>query len=138
MSAIKAAGLTSYTINLMTMDYGSTSAGNCTIVNGVCDMGQSAIAASESPHILWGVPYNQIEITPMIGGNDTQGETFTLADVSTVSAYALQKGIAGVHFWSLDRDKDCAAGPAQNLCNSYGSATDRRAYWASRPSSCHS
>jgi len=41
---------------------------------------------------------------------------------ASVSSYAVQKGIAGAHFWSFDRDKDCAAGPAQNLCNSYGSA----------------
>ena len=29
---------------------------------------------------------------------------------------------AGIHFWSLDRDKDCAPGYASSTCNSYGSA----------------
>src|SRR5581483_4301891 len=85
VSAIKAAGLQKYTINLMTMDYGSTSAGNCTIVGGVCEMGQSAIAAAENLHSFYGIPYANIELTPMIGGNDTQGEVFTIPDVSTLS-----------------------------------------------------
>jgi hypothetical protein len=122
MSAIQSQGLSNYIIDLMTMDYGSTSPGNCTIVNGVCEMGQSAIQAAELLHSGYGVPYSQIELTPMIGGNDTQGETFTLADVATVSSYALQKGLAGIHFWSFDRDTDCAPGSASPTCNSYGQA----------------
>lgn len=122
MNAIKSAGLTKYTVNLMAMDYGSAIANNCTVVGGVCEMGQSAVAAAEDLHGNWAVPYNQIEITPMIGGNDTQGETFTLADVSTVSSYAKQKGIAGVHFWSFDRDNDCTQSWSSPTCNSYGQA----------------
>jgi chitinase len=58
----------------------------------------------------------------MIGGNDTQGETFTLADVGIVASYAKQKGIAGVHFWSFDRDNDCTQTWASPTCNSYGQA----------------
>jgi len=122
MSAIQSQGLSKYIIDLMTMDYGSTSPGNCTVVNGACEMGQSAIQASELLHNGFGVPYNQIEITPEIGGNDTQGETFTLADVGIVAAYAKQKGLAGIHFWSFDRDTDCGPGSASPICNSYGQA----------------
>src|SRR5882724_6356077 len=122
MNAIRSAGLTKYTVNLMAMDYGSAIASNCTVVGGVCEMGQSAIAAAEDLHGNWAVPYNQIEITPMIGGNDTQGETFTVADIGTVSSYAKQKGIAGVHFWSFDRDNDCTQTWASPTCNSYGQA----------------
>jgi chitinase len=122
MNAIKNAGLTKYTINLMVMDYGSTSAGNCTVVGGVCEMAQSAIAAAENLHSFYGTPYANIELTPMIGGNDTQGEVFTIPDVATLSAYAAQKGLAGIHFWSFDRDTDCAPGSASPICNSYGQA----------------
>jgi chitinase len=122
VSAIKANGLQKYIINLMTMDYGSTSAGNCTIVGGVCEMGQSAIAAAENLHSFYGIPYANIELTPMIGGNDTQGEVFTIPDISTISAYAAQKGLAGIHFWSFDRDTDCAPGSSSPICNSYGQA----------------
>jgi hypothetical protein len=122
MQAIQSQGLTKYFINLMTMDYGSTLASNCTIVGGSCEMGQSAIQASELLHNGFGVPYNQIELTPMVGGNDSPGETFTLADVATVSSYVLQKGLGGVHFWSFDRDNDCGPGSASPTCNSYGQA----------------
>jgi hypothetical protein len=123
MNAIKQYGLSNYIINLMVMDYGSANAGNCTIgSSGQCDMGQSAIQAAVNLHNYWGVPYSQIELTPMIGGNDTQGETFTLGNVDTVSSWVLQNKLAGVHFWSLDRDVDCPAGSASSTCNSYGQA----------------
>jgi chitinase len=122
MSAIQSTGLTGYIIDLMAMDYGSTGPGNCVVVNGACEMGQSAIQAVELLHSGFGVPYNQIELTPDIGGNDTQGETFTLADARTISAYALQKGLAGIHFWSFDRDNDCAPGSSSPTCNAYGQA----------------
>jgi hypothetical protein len=122
INAIKAANLQGYLINLMVMDYGSTTPGNCTIVNGRCDMGQSAIAAAESLHSFHGIPYDQIELTPMIGGNDTQDETFDLGDITELSNYARQRGLRGVHHWSWDRDRDCAPGFAQPTCNSYGQA----------------
>ena len=35
---------------------------------------------------------------------------------------ATNNGGAGIHFWSLDRDNDCAPGYASATCNSYGSA----------------
>ena len=122
MQAIKAAGLAnSVYINLMAMDYG-TGASVCAMKGSLCDMGRSAINAAESLHSYWGVPYALIEITPMIGGNDVITNVFTLADASTVSAYVLSKGLGGVHYWSLDRDNDCAPGYASSTCNSYGSA----------------
>jgi GH18 family chitinase len=58
----------------------------------------------------------------MIGGNDTIDETFTLGNVATLAAYVRQKNLAGMHFWSFDRDTDCAPGYASPICNSYGTA----------------
>lgn len=58
----------------------------------------------------------------MIGGNDTQDETFDLGDITELSNYARTKGLRGVHFWSWDRDRDCAPGFASPTCNSYGQA----------------
>jgi hypothetical protein len=122
VNAIKTFGLTRYAINLMVMDYGSTGPGNCTVVGGACEMAQSAMAAADNLHSFYGIPYANIELTPMIGGNDTQSEVFTISDVSTLSAHAAQKGLAGIHFWSFDRDTDCAPGSASPICNSYGQA----------------
>jgi hypothetical protein len=108
------------TVNLMTMDYGAPGAGVCVVNAGTCDMGQSAIQAAYNLHDKWGVPYANIEVTPMIGGNDVSSEHFTLADVDTMSAFVLANGLSGVHYWSYDRDVDCPIGPASPTCNSLG------------------
>ena len=120
MQAIQTYGLKNYTINLMTMDYGSALPGNCVLSGGACQMGQSTVQAALNLHDHWGVPYSQIEVTPMIGGNDSGGETFTPSDVDTVSNFVKQNGLAGLHFWSFDRDADCAPGAASPTCNTIG------------------
>jgi hypothetical protein len=108
------------TINLMTMDYGGASDGVCVVNGGVCDMGQSAIQAAYNLHDKWGVPYGNIELTPMIGGNDVSSEQFTLQNADTITSFAIAQGLAGIHYWSYDRDTDCAAGSASATCNSMG------------------
>ncbi|MGH7439198.1 MAG: glycosyl hydrolase, partial [Polyangiaceae bacterium] len=107
-------------VDLMTMDYGSANASVCVVSSGACDMGQSALQAAYDLHDKWGVPYARIELTPMIGQNDTKSEPLTLGNVDTIAAFALAKGLAGVHYWSYDRDTDCAAGKASSTCNSMG------------------
>ncbi|MBZ0221502.1 MAG: carbohydrate-binding protein [Dokdonella sp.] len=120
VQAIQASSLSNYTVNLMVMDYGATGPGVCVVVDGQCDMGASAIQAAVNLMHTWNVPIDKIELTPMIGLNDVVSETFTDTDVDTVMAYARDNGLAGVHFWSLDRDTPCAAptGNASPICNS--------------------
>lgn len=108
------------TVNLMTMDYGSPGKGVCVVSGGACQMAQSAIQAVYNLHDRWGVPYDHIEVTPMIGANDVSGEKFTLDDVDVVSAFAIAHSLAGVHYWSYDRDTDCAVGAASPTCSSMG------------------
>lgn len=104
MTAIKAAGLTKYTINLMTMDYGPASTKVCVVSGGACQEGQTAIQAAMNLHYYYGVPYNQIEITPEIPADDG-GVPFSLnADVPNVAAFIKAKGLAGLHFWAYERD----------------------------------
>jgi chitinase len=110
------------TVNLMTMDFGSPSAGVCVVSGGACQMGQSSLQAAYNLHDKWGVPYANIELTPMIGGNDVSSETFTLGDADTVARFASAQGLAGVHYWSYDRDIDCPPGSASPTCNSMGGA----------------
>jgi hypothetical protein len=113
------------TVNLMTMDYGGASAGVCVVSGGTCQMGQSALQAAYNLHDKWGVPYANIELTPMIGGNDVAGESFTLNDADTIAEFAIAQGLAGVHYWSYDRDVDCPPGSASATCNSIGNAGTR-------------
>jgi chitinase len=87
-----------------------------------CDMGRSAIQAAQNLQANWGVPLASIELTPMIGGNDVQSNIFTLEDADTVADFAIESGLAGVHYWSYDRDIDCPPGPASPVCNSLGDA----------------
>ncbi|WP_193570328.1 carbohydrate-binding protein [Luteibacter yeojuensis] len=121
--AVKASGLKNYTINLMTMDYGTAGPGICVVANGKCDMGQSAVQAVRNLQHTYGIPLTKIEITPMIGVNDVSSETFTVADIDTVTSYAVTNKLAGVHFWSLDRDNPCGGGFASPTCNSVPSTT---------------
>lgn len=127
LKSIRAHDLDHYLINLMVMEYDQTLPIRCVIgSNGRCDMGASAIAAAKNMHALFGVPYNKMELTPMIGRNHAQGtpEIFTLEDAREVAAFVKEKGIAGVHFWSYDRDRDCttARQHPRSTCNSYGKA----------------
>jgi chitinase len=109
------------TVDLMVMDYGAPSDGVCVVSGGECQMAQSAIQAAYNLHDKYGVPYGSIELTPMIGQNDASSEQFTLADADTVAGFAISQGLAGVHYWSYDRDVDCAAGSASATCSSMGS-----------------
>jgi hypothetical protein len=108
------------TVDLMTMDYGSASDGVCVVSGGACQMGQSAIQAAYNLHDTHGVPFANIELTPMIGGNDVSSEQFTTGDAATISQFAIAKGLAGIHYWSYDRDTDCAQGSASATCNTMG------------------
>jgi len=114
LQAIRAHGLIDYTINLMVMDYGPPTPANCVLARGgaTCDMGASAIRAADNLHALHGVPFEQIELTAMIGVNDVAANDFTLADAERLARHARERGLAGVHFWSLDRDTPCPR-PAQ-------------------------
>ena len=123
VKAIKSAGLTKYTINLMVMDFGNTAAANCVVVNGVCNMGQSAIQAATNLQHTYGTPFSQIELTPMIGMNDTTSEVVSVADIDTITNYAVAHGLAGLHHWSLDRDTPCSSSSASSTCNSVPSST---------------
>jgi len=123
VEAVLGSSLKNYVINLMTMDYGSASSSVCVVVSGSCEMAQSAIQAVENLEHTYGIPASKIAVTPMIGMNDTTSETFTVADVDTLTAYAIDNGLAGLHFWSLDRDTPCTDSYASPTCNSISSTT---------------
>jgi chitinase len=88
-------------------------------------MAQSAIQAVENLEHTYGIPASKIAVTPMIGMNDTTSETFTTADVDTLTTYAIDNGLAGLHFWSLDRDTSCPTTQtyASPTCNSISGTT---------------
>ena len=125
VEAVLGSSLKNYVINLMTMDFGSASSSVCVVVSGSCEMAQSAIQAVTNLEHTYGIPASKIAVTPMIGLNDNTSETFTAADVDTLTAYAANDGLASLHFWSLDRDTPCATTTthASPTCNSVSGTT---------------
>jgi hypothetical protein len=100
-------GVNVSTVNIMTMDYGSTT-----------DEGTLAVESSNSTiSQLNSIGMNaQLGITPMIGVNDpTPGlspiEKLTLTDAQTITTYANGNSRVGlIAFWDLDRDSECPGG----------------------------
>ncbi|HEY2694773.1 MAG TPA: hypothetical protein VGJ45_04845 [Pseudonocardiaceae bacterium] len=123
VEAVLGAGLNNYVINLMTMDFGSASSSVCVVVSGSCEMAQSAIQAVTNLEHTYGIPASKIAVTPMIGLNDNTSENFSTGDVNTLTSYAVSNGLAGLHFWSLDRDTPCSDTYASPTCNSVSSTT---------------
>jgi chitinase len=116
---VLASGLRDYTINLMVMDYGPASSSTCVLSGTICDMGKTAIqAVANLRHAYPAVPLDRIELTPMIALNDIPDETFTLQDIDEMTAYAVANHLAGLHYWSLDRDVPCGSTALSNTCNS--------------------
>ena len=108
LTAARNAGL-KFVVNLMTMDYGSTPSQWICVVDGnqKCNMGASAIQAAKNLNKMHGVPFTEIALTPMIGMNDVTNEIFTIEDMTKVLEFGAKVGLAGLHYWSFDRDCQC-------------------------------
>ncbi|MDX2542577.1 chitinase [Streptomyces sp. WI04-05B] len=101
------------TVNIMTMNYSSEYAG---------DMGQYALASAAATHDqladIFGLSeagaWQGMALTSMIGVNDVDNETFSLADAAEVRAFAEEKGVAWVSMWATFRDQECEKGNASS------------------------
>jgi chitinase len=107
LAALRRSGVRNFTFNLMVMDYGPAARTRCVVRNGACDMGTSALQAAHNVGQRYGLPFSQIELTPMIGVNDVVANVFTLRDAEMLAAAVKKLKLAGLHYWSLDRDKPC-------------------------------
>ncbi|MFJ8478141.1 chitinase [Kitasatospora sp. NPDC094011] len=101
----KERGVTVSVVNIMTMDYGPD-----------LDMGGAAVEAAKglleqmaqiwpekTTAELWRMQGN----TPRIGVNDFTNEVFSAEDARTLAAFADDKGIQLLAFWSVGRDRAC-------------------------------
>jgi hypothetical protein len=125
LQLVRASGLRNAAINLMVMDFGPAKPASCVVRSGACDMGASALQAARNLHTKYGVPMNQIELTAMIGVNDVVENIFTLDDARALASVARTLGLAGLHFWSLDRDTPCPAPVSGALATCSGMAALR-------------
>ena len=81
-------------------------------------MGQTAIQAARNLQAKYGVPFDRVELTPMIGVNDVTDELFSLQDTDVMVQWARANRLAGLHFWSIDRDRPCSLAYASPICSS--------------------
>lgn len=102
-------------INLMVMDYGPASPRVCVLDAATkskavrCDMGRSVHQAVSNVARRYKLAYSRIAVTAMIGVNDVLENVFDLHAAQRMLTDARHYGYAGVHFWSLDRDRSCDA-----------------------------
>src|SRR5581483_8175388 len=114
----KADGASIAAVNVMAMDYGSSFPGDMATLAE-----QAATATMQQVQSVWtglstAQAYAKIAVTPMIGLNDVNTETFTVADASALAAWAKSNGLAWLAMWSATRDTECSGG-----AQSYASAT---------------
>jgi len=109
LAELRKSGMKHYVINLMVMNHGAGLPANCVVgKGGKCDMGRSAIQAVRNVHERYKVPLSQLAITAMIGENDRPDNRTTVEDARVMTEAAERMGLAGLHYWSLDRDTPCA------------------------------
>jgi hypothetical protein len=100
-------------VNLMTMDYGAP------VLTGAMGPDAVATAAASAVQLKFLGLNARIGITPMIGVNDSAGETFTLDDAQVVVNYALanSNSVALLAFWSIGRDNGSCFGKVSPFCS---------------------
>ena len=100
-------------VNLMAMDYGAP------VLSGA--MGPNAVSAAGAAlcQLKASGMNARLGITPMIGVNDSAGETFTLDDAQVVVNYALANSdkISLLSFWSIGRDNGSCSSTVSPLCS---------------------
>ncbi|KAH9394709.1 hypothetical protein TYRP_004766 [Tyrophagus putrescentiae] len=103
-------------VNAMTMEFGSK----------LASWGDAVIAAGESVvkqmQLVWPSKpvselYAMLGVTPMIGRN-YNGKIFDISHAKELVAWAKQKKIGHLAYWSLGRDKGCAGGAISPDCSS--------------------
>jgi hypothetical protein len=112
LAALRAHRLDDAVINLMVMNYGRPDPRVCVVDAKTrrCDMGRSALQAARNLHHRHGIAWHRIALTAMLGENDVPDNVLTLADATTLTRGARRLGLAGVYWWSRDRDQPCRSG----------------------------
>ncbi|MFF2347513.1 chitinase [Pseudarthrobacter sp. NPDC058119] len=120
IEAMLAAGVTLEGVNLMTMNFGR-------LGDGETMLSASTGAAEATHHYLEQLPFKaegsrdaaklwrSLGLTPMIGDNDVEGNTFSLQDAAGLNAFAADRGLGRLSFWSINRDTYCPWEAQENV-----------------------
>src|SRR6185369_13103187 len=107
-------------VNIMAMDYGHA-------VSNMYSAAVSAAQGARSQLNSMGFSSTALGITPMIGVNDSAGETFSLSNASSLVSWANSNGIQELAFWSVGRDNGgCPGGGAASpSCSGVSQSTNQ-------------
>jgi hypothetical protein len=102
-------------VNVMAMDYQRPTGNYGTFAT------QAAQSTFNQIKSLWTTKtdaqiWQMVGVTPMIGKND-DGGTFTLADASTLVAFAKSKHLGMLSFWEMTRDRNACTGALSQCTN---------------------
>jgi hypothetical protein len=109
------AGVNIDVVNVMAMDYNRPTGEYGTFAT------QAAQSTFNQIKSLWTTKtdaqiWQMVGVTPMIGKND-DGGTFTLADASTLVAFAKSKHLGMLAFWEMTRDRNACTGSLSTCTN---------------------
>jgi hypothetical protein len=119
------AGVRVEVVNVMAMNYGTRPS----------DMAAPSMAVAESTKTfiqdLWpgtseSQAWRMVAVTPMIGMNDITAETFRLEDAVRLVEFARRHGLGWLSYWSMNRDRRCPAGTADNRAQDSCSGVSQR------------
>jgi hypothetical protein len=80
-------------------------------------MAASARQAVDNVSAKYGVPLSRIGLTAMIGMNDVVHNVFSVDDALRTARYVKQQRLAGLQYWSFDRDRACPPGTALTVAS---------------------
>ncbi|MFJ2406283.1 chitinase [Streptomyces xanthochromogenes] len=112
------------TVNVMTMNYGTSFGGNMgdyAVRAATAAQGQLKEVLGLSDRAAW----QGLGVTSMIGVNDVKGETFTLADAAKVRKFARDKGVGRLSMWVTYRDQKCGGGVDSAVAQASCSGVDQ-------------
>ena len=116
LKSARDAGVTLDLVNVMAMDYQRPTGNYGTFAT------QAAQSTFNQIKSLWPAKtdaqiWSMVGVTPMIGKND-DGGTFTLADATTLVAFAKTRHLGMLSFWEITRDRNaCTGGSLTNCTN---------------------
>ncbi|WP_414170968.1 FG-GAP-like repeat-containing protein (plasmid) [Streptoverticillium reticulum] len=102
------AGVDIARVNIMTMDYGDNALPSHDMLAGAKQAAENThkFLSGLYPHKTSAEIYKMIGLTPDLGVNDVQTETFSLQNAKDLVNWAEKQGIGQLGFWSVNRDQD--------------------------------
>jgi chitinase len=119
-------GLDDYEVNIMAMDYGPSFTQKTMAEYGIeaATNTKSQLKKyypEQSEATLW----HRMGITPMIGLNDTLPLNFSITDAQALKAFAIEKNIGLLSYWSITRDHPCNSSYVSITCSSQNPANQQ-------------